>query len=68
MKFKIFLLLILLLISACSSKDEKKLIEIKEKEIDLQLLEAYKEGLEALDGGDVLFAAKKFNEDEDVFP
>ena len=68
MKFKIFLLLILLLISACSSKDEKKLIEIKEKEIDLQLLEAYKEGLEALDGGDVLFAAKKFNEAEDVFP
>jgi len=68
MKFKIFLLLILLLISACSSKDEKKLIEIKEKEIDLQLLEAYKEGLEALDDGDVLFAAKKFNEAEDVFP
>ena len=68
MKFKIFLLLITLLISACSSKDEKKLIEIKEKEIDLQLLEAYKEGLEALDGGDVLFAAKKFNEAEDVFP
>ena len=68
MKFKIFLLLILLLISACSSKDEKKLIEIKEKEIDLQLLEAYKEGLEALDKGDVLFAAKKFNEAEDVFP
>ena len=68
MKFKIFLLLILILISACSSKDEKKLIEIKEKEIDLQLLEAYKEGLEALDGGDVLFAAKKFNEAEDVFP
>ena len=68
MKFKIFLLLILLLTSACSSKDEKKLIEIKEKEIDLQLLEAYKEGLEALDGGDVLFAAKKFNEAEDVFP
>ena len=68
MKFKIFLLLILLLIYACSSKDEKKLIEIKEKEIDLQLLEAYKEGLEALDGGDVLFAAKKFNEAEDVFP
>ena len=68
MKFKIFLLLILLLISACSSKDEKKLIEIKEKEIDLQLLEAYKEGLEALDSGDVLFAAKKFNEAEDVFP
>ena len=68
MKFKIFLFLILLLISACSSKDEKKLIEIKEKEIDLQLLEAYKEGLEALDDGDVLFAAKKFNEAEDVFP
>ena len=68
MKFKIFLLLTLLLLSACSSKDEKKLIEIKEKEIDLQLLEAYKEGLEALDGGDVLFAAKKFNEAEDVFP
>ena len=32
------------------------------------MLEAYNEGLEALEGGDVLFAAKKFNEAEILFP
>ncbi len=32
------------------------------------MIEAYKEGLSALEGGDVLYAAKKFNEAEILYP
>ena len=34
----------------------------------MQVLEAYEEGKKALKKGDVLFAAKKFNEAEILFP
>ena len=34
----------------------------------MQVLEAYKEGMTSLDEGDVLYAAKKFNEAEMLFP
>ena len=36
--------------------------------MDLQVLEAYEEGKEALELGDVLYAAKKFNEAEILYP
>ena len=53
---------------ASCSKEEKKEIVIKEKSLDLQVIEAYNEGMKALEQGDVLFAAKKFNEAEILFP
>ena len=34
----------------------------------MQVLEAYEEGMNSLEGGDVIFAAKKFNEAELLFP
>ena len=61
------LILIIVLCFSCSKKEIKKSI-IKEKSLDAQVLEAYQEGLESLEGGDVLFAAKKFNEAEVLFP
>ncbi len=68
MKIKFLnILLILLLLLSCSKKIEKKSI-INEKSLDLQVLEAYKEGKKSLESGDVLFAAKKFNEAEILFP
>ena len=63
----ITLLLIIIFLSSCS-KDIKKEIIIKEKSLDLQVLEVYNEGMKSLEGGDVLFAAKKFNEAEMLFP
>ena len=60
-------LLIFLFCISCSNKDLKD-AAIKEKDLDLQVLEAYNEGMKALEGGDVLFAAKKFNEAEILFP
>ena len=58
---------IIILFGSCSKEPIKKSI-IKEKSLELQVREAYKEGLEALNDGDVLFAAKKFNEAEILFP
>ena len=50
------------------SKDIKQKSVINETELNEQVLEAYKEGLKSLNDGDVLFAAKKFNEVEILYP
>ena len=66
-KIIINLLLIFLFCFSCSKKEIKKSL-INEKSLELQVFEAYKEGVESLEKGDVLFAAKKFNEAEILFP
>ena len=63
----LFFLSLIFLLSSCS-KDLKTENIIKEKSLELQFSEAYNEGKEALEAGDVLFAAKKFNEAEVLFP
>ena len=66
---KFFLLIILFVILvSCAKKEEFKETVIKEKSLDLQVLEAYQEGMKNLESGDVLYAAKKFNEAEILFP
>jgi len=65
--FKLILILIFILNTACS-KNEKQVSIIKEKDLNSQLYEAYSEGIEALEKGDVIFAAKKFNEAEILYP
>jgi len=62
------LLVLLFVIFASCSKEELNESVIKEKSLDGQVLEAYTEGLDSLRGGDVLYAAKKFNEAEMLFP
>ena len=63
-----FLFIIIIIFFNSCSKEEIKKSTIKEKSLDLQVLEAYQEGIKSLKGGDVLFAAKKFNEVEILFP
>ena len=65
-KFFLFIAFFAILISC--SKEEIKESTIKEKSLDLQVLEAYQEGVKSLETGDVLYAAKKFNEAETLFP
>ena len=65
-KFFVFIALFAILIS-CSKEEIKESI-IKEKSLDLQVLEAYQEGMKSLETGDVIYAAKKFNEAETLFP
>ena len=62
------LFIILIIFTNSFSKKEEKISIIKEKEINLQMIDAYKEGVEAFEQGDVLFAARKFNEAEILFP
>tara|TARA_B100001121_G_scaffold2687_1_gene2469 strand:- start:786 stop:1616 length:831 start_codon:yes stop_codon:yes gene_type:complete len=65
---KYFLIFLLSLFLNACSKDNVKVSVINEKSLELQVLEAYKAGVESLEQGDVLFAAKKFNEAEILFP
>ena len=67
-KLKILVCFIILILFGSCSKEVSKKDLIKEKSLELQVEEAYKEGIEALNDGDVLFAAKKFNEAEILFP
>ena len=67
-RFKIFVFLIILVLFNSCSKEKLTKSTIKEKSLELQVQEAYKEGVEALEDGDVLYAAKKFNEAEILFP
>ena len=63
----LYFFLSLLILVSCA-KDNIENTSIKEKSLELQVLEAYDIGKDALEGGDVLFAAKKFNEVETLFP
>ena len=67
-KLKILVCFIILILFGSCSKEVSKKDLIIEKSLELQVEEAYKEGIEALNDGDVLFAAKKFNEAEILFP
>ena len=63
----ILIILIFLFLNSCSN-DKKKIDIIEEEDIELQMIDSYKEGIKALEDGDILFAAKKFNEAELVYP
>ena len=67
-KINFLLLTFLVFFNLSCSKEIKKESLIKEKNIELQVLEAYSEGMRELEAGDVLYAAKKFNEVEIMFP
>ena len=67
---RLFILLIFaiyILLSACAKEDTSVEI-IEKKEIDLQMIDAYQEGLKALNDEDGLSAAKKFTEAELLYP
>ena len=58
--------LLVFLVISCSS--DKKVSIVKEKNIETQMIEAFEEGYKELENGDALFAAKKFNEAELLYP
>lgn len=59
--------IIFLLCISCSKNTIQK-STINETNLELQMIEAYREGMKELENGDALFAAKKFNEAEILFP
>ena len=61
------ILFVTLFLISCSKNTSQKSV-IQEKSLELQVLEAYEEGMKSLKKNDVLYAAKKFNEAELLFP
>ena len=65
--YKIVILIFFLNLNSCTKKDEKISI-VEEKSLETQMIDAYNEGLEELKKNDVIYAAKKFNEAELLYP
>ena len=55
---KFFVVFLILLPIACKNKQTKVSI-IEETSVDLQMIDAYKEGLKELETGDVFICSKK---------
>ena len=65
--YNFFLVIILIFFNSCANVEKEESV-LADKSLKLQVTEAYKEGIKSLEEGDVLFAAKKFNEAEILFP
>ena len=65
---KTFLILFLIFLFSCKNNKEVSKPEIKNEDINILMIEAYKEGLIELENGYAILAAKKFNEAEILYP
>jgi len=65
---KIFFIFFLVsfFLTSCAKKEKTSLIV--EEDVELQMIRAFREGYEEFEAGDALYAAKKFNEAELLFP
>ena len=63
----LLILLIILAQTSCTKKVEKVSV-INQDNLEMQMIEAYNEGLKEFNKGDIFFAAKKFNEVELLYP
>ena len=68
MKNLLKFLFFLILLYSCSSKEEQKVSSISVGELESQMIDAYKEGMQELEKGDVIYASRKFNEAELLYP
>ena len=69
MKFHLaYLIIALIFLSSSCSKEKEKISIVEEESLEMQMIKAYNEGLKELDKGDIIYAAKKFNEAELLYP
>ena len=69
MKFPIvFLIIIFFILNIACSKKKEKISIVEEESLEMQMIEAYNKGLIELEKGDAIYAAKKFNEAELLYP
>ena len=69
MKFHLlYLIVIFLFLNTSCSKEKEKISIIEEENLEMQMIKAYNDGLEQLDRGDAIYAARKFNEAELLYP
>ena len=69
MKFHSLYLIVFLIffVSSCA-KEKEKISIVEEESLESQMIKTYNEGLNELDKGDIIYAAKKFNEAELLYP
>ena len=69
MKYPIvFLILAILFLNISCSKEKEKISIVEEESLEMQMINAYNDGLVQLERGDAIYAAKKFNEAELLYP
>ena len=66
--FRTFLILALVFLLGCKNNKQVSEPNIKDEDIDVLMIQAYKEGLKELENGYGVLAAKKFNEAEILYP
>ena len=66
--FKIFLIIFFVSFFLTSCTKKEKVSFVIEEDAEQQMIRAFKEGYDEFRNGDALFAAKKFNEAELLFP
>ena len=66
-KFNLLCFFILILLFSCSKKNND-LSVLKKDNLENQMIEVYKQGIEEFEKGDVIYAGKKFSEAELLFP
>ena len=64
---KLLIFLILFILLSCSSKEQTTEVLV-EQDLEKQMIELYKKGVEQLEEGENVLAARKFNEAELIFP
>ena len=67
LSLKVVLILFFIFISSCSKK-EQQITVLKEKNLELQMIELYQEAMQEFEKGDVIYAGKKFSEAELLYP
>lgn len=67
-KHIVIILISLNFIFSCSNNKDKVDVILDQQDIEKEMVLAYEEGMEALREGDALFASKKFDEAEILFP
>ncbi len=69
MKFHlVYLIIVSIFLFTSCSKEKEKVSIIEDESLESQMIKTYNEGLDEFDKGDVIFAAKKFNEAELLYP
>jgi len=64
----LYLIIFLIFFVSSCTKEKEKISIIEEESLESQMIKTYNEGLNELDKGDIIYAAKKFNEAELLYP
>ena len=67
-KHIIFLFIYLIFVVSCSKDKSKVENVLLQQDVEAEMVSAYKEGMRQLKSGDALYASKKFDEAEILFP